>query len=162
MDEVSHENEVEVEVEDDKKMDVEELNVTLDKLTVTELRLQPEELKQTESDEKMETLQVEGDDEEPKVEEAAASVEKNSPSKLLSEAEEAPQEMGEQIAISDNKENNMVSEGMKPAGAKESINLNELSMIKLTKMLKEKLQITNKSSKHGNEATARPALQQLP
>ncbi|XP_073314457.1 uncharacterized protein [Primulina huaijiensis] len=78
--------------------------------------------------------------------------------------------------VSDNKEN-IASCGSKVL-TKESVkiakdiaekvdknkDLSELSMRKLTKMLKEKLQITNKSSKdeNGNKAITRPALQALP
>ncbi|KZV35981.1 myb-like protein X-like [Dorcoceras hygrometricum] len=78
--------------------------------------------------------------------------------------------------VSDNKEN-IRSCGSKLVIAKERAkiakglaenidknkDLSELSMRKLTKMLKEKLQITNKSQdENGNKAITRPALQALP
>ncbi|KAL2550933.1 uncharacterized protein Fot_12463 [Forsythia ovata] len=78
--------------------------------------------------------------------------------------------------VSDNKEN--LDSGkkmliltkekvMKTKGATTGHNLNDFSVRKLTKMLKEKLQITNESSKNENgteaaTATSRPALQALP
>lgn len=116
----------------------------------------------------------------------ALASEKNSPSKQLSGVEEVPLEMGVDLAehiptsqvvqpnksssmiLSDNKEN--IGSGtklvimkviIKPAkDSGESLNdLSELSLRKLTKMFKEKLEITKKSS---NEALPRTALQALP
>ncbi|CAI9772066.1 unnamed protein product [Fraxinus pennsylvanica] len=72
----------------------------------------------------------------------------------------------------DNKENLsgkklilLTKEKVKKTGTTTEQNLHELSLRKLTKMFKEKLQITNQSSKNENdpkEATLRPALQALP
>ncbi|XP_073032993.1 uncharacterized protein [Primulina eburnea] len=78
--------------------------------------------------------------------------------------------------VSDNKENIgscgskvLTKESVKIAkdiaeNVDKNMDLSDLSMRKLTKMLKEKLQITNKSSKddNGNKAITRPALQTLP
>ncbi|PIN02787.1 hypothetical protein CDL12_24709 [Handroanthus impetiginosus] len=66
------------------------------------------------------------------------------------------------IVFSDNKENITMKKGKNTAENVE--NLNELSVRKLTKMLKEKLEITKKSSKndHDREVLSRPVLQPLP
>ncbi|KAH6771009.1 hypothetical protein C2S52_015812 [Perilla frutescens var. hirtella] len=120
----------------------------------------------------METLEVEereksGDAELNVEEEAGTAVGsvKNSPSKKLSGVEEDVPLNGEHIpneypavtGFSDNKENS------KLVIMNEKMKLEELSLRKLTKMFKEKLEITKKSSKHGNEATLnRTALQELP
>ncbi|KAH6832085.1 hypothetical protein C2S53_007922 [Perilla frutescens var. hirtella] len=128
----------------------------------------------------METLEVEereksGDAELNVEEEAGTAVGsvKNSPSKKLSGVEEDVPLNGEHIpneypavtGFSDNKENSklvIMNEKMKPAKDNGQI-LEELSLRKLTKMFKEKLEITKKLSKHGNEATLnRTALQELP
>ncbi|KAI3457880.1 hypothetical protein Pfo_014543 [Paulownia fortunei] len=88
-------------------------------------------------------------------------------------ASKASVTMKRMTAVSDNKEN--IGSGSKLVLTKERVKiakntaenvpkLDDLSMRKLTKMLKEKLEITNKLSKNenDNEAPARPALQALP
>ncbi|KAK6129407.1 hypothetical protein DH2020_036859 [Rehmannia glutinosa] len=70
--------------------------------------------------------------------------------------------------MTDNKENIgngsklVVMEDVKMARNSVEDKLHELSVRKLSKMLKEKLEITKKSSKNENEVLSRPALQALP
>lgn len=174
--------------------DVEDLNVTLVKLT--ELRLKqedaevvsppqrkvaddieeadsaftdhlaiPEPLKKTESDE-METFELEESEIAADEEQASEATEKNSPSKQLSAmgvvlAEQIPTSQVVQtnkysaMILPDNKENTVSGTKLvimedRIKAAKDSgenlKELNELSLRKLTKMFKEKLEITKKSS----------------
>ncbi|KAK6118487.1 hypothetical protein DH2020_047754 [Rehmannia glutinosa] len=85
-------------------------------------------------------------------------------------ASKASMTMKRMTGFSDNKENIgngsklFVMEDVKMAKNSVEDNLHELSVRKLSKMLKEKLEITKKSSKNenGNEVLSRPALQALP
>ncbi|XP_047966891.1 glutamic acid-rich protein-like isoform X2 [Salvia hispanica] len=150
---VSDDDEVEVECEDDH-----DLNVTLGKLT--EMRLEHEvdfgiheETKKTET----ETVQVEESEE-----------------MELKKAETETMEVEETVAVQEdpvetNKANNgtelvIAEDDAIKAGKDKQRRFEEESLRKLSKMLKEKLQISSKRSSKsgGNEVSQRSALQELP
>lgn len=169
--------------------DVEDLNVTLVKLGELRLKQEDVEVvspqrkvadaieiadsafTDTESgSDEMETLELEESEIAADEEQASEVTEKNSPSK----AEQIPTSQGippnkySAVILSDNKENPvsgtkliiMEERNKADKGSGKSLKeLNELSLRKLTKMFKEKLEITKKSS---NEALPRAALQVLP
>ncbi|KAL1550631.1 enolase-phosphatase E1-like [Salvia divinorum] len=167
---VVSDDEVEVACDGDKEVSAEDdqdLNVTLGKLTELKLQQEPDAVDLGILLPETETIQVE------ESEKTVARMQ-NSPSKQPSAVpvHEASAEMENKALLIEFKENmgsgtEMVimqedtTKAAKDSG--ESLrSYEEESLRKLSKMLKEKLQISSKSRKHGNEALPRSALQVLP